>query len=156
MLSADMAITLSAALAFCALPARVASGSLEEERRVLHEWTVLPWVATGVLGFAMASVFPSALTWAERVTTVSGRIASLFVVAAALGEMLVPLAIGFVYHMGGFPITIMLTCMLETLLFALGCCAAVRFRQSHRRRKKDASELALAEKRDHQKEEQQL
>lgn len=52
------------------------------------------WVGTVLLGISMASVFPSALNWAEYFVTVSGRIASILVVAASCSEMLIPLAVG--------------------------------------------------------------
>ena len=52
------------------------------------------WVGTVILGISMASVFPSAINWAEYFVTVSGRTASVLVVSAACGEMLIPLAVG--------------------------------------------------------------
>ena len=42
----------------------------------------------------MASVFPAALSWVEYLLTVSGRTASVLVVASSCGEMLIPLAVG--------------------------------------------------------------
>ena len=52
------------------------------------------WVGTVILGVSMASVFPAALSWAEYFLTVSGRTASVLVVASSCGEMLIPLAVG--------------------------------------------------------------
>ena len=58
-----------------------------------------PWLATGLFGLAMASIFPTILTYAERVMPVTGRVASLFVVGAALGEMLVPLLVATLFKL---------------------------------------------------------
>ena len=52
------------------------------------------WVGTVILGVSMASVFPAALSWVEYFLTVSGRTASVLVVASSCGEMLIPLAVG--------------------------------------------------------------
>lgn len=52
------------------------------------------WVGTVILGISMASVFPSAINFAEYFVTVSGKTASIFLVSASFGEMLIPLAVG--------------------------------------------------------------
>ena len=46
--------------------------------------SIWPWIATAGFGLSLASIFPSILTHAERSFRVSGRIASLFVLAAAV------------------------------------------------------------------------
>ena len=52
------------------------------------------WAGTVLLGISMASVFPSAISFAEYFVTVSGKVASVLLVAASFGEMLIPLAVG--------------------------------------------------------------
>ncbi|KAL9978346.1 hypothetical protein ACROYT_G015847 [Oculina patagonica] len=52
------------------------------------------WAGTVLLGISMASVFPSAISFAEYFVTVSGKTASVLLVAASFGEMLIPLAVG--------------------------------------------------------------
>lgn len=52
------------------------------------------WIGTVLLGVSMASVFPCAVNWAEYFVTVSGRTASILIVASSCGEMLIPLAVG--------------------------------------------------------------
>lgn len=59
----------------------------------LHR-TVL-WAGTGLYGASMAVVFPSGLSWAEQYTSVTGRTAAVLVVGAALGEMVLPVLLGF-------------------------------------------------------------
>lgn len=52
------------------------------------------WAGTVILGISMASVFPSAINFAEYFVTVSGKTASVLLVAASFGEMLIPFAVG--------------------------------------------------------------
>lgn len=53
------------------------------------------WFGTGLYGASMATTFPSGISWVEQYTTVTGHTASLFVVGAALGEMVLPALLGF-------------------------------------------------------------
>lgn len=53
------------------------------------------WSCTALYGASMATVFPSGLSWLEQYTRVTGRSAAVFVVGAALGEMVLPAALGF-------------------------------------------------------------
>ncbi|NXB00284.1 MFS4B protein, partial [Cnemophilus loriae] len=53
------------------------------------------WVGTAVYGASMATIFPSGISWIEQYTVVEGKSASLFVVGAALGEMCIPGAVGY-------------------------------------------------------------
>ncbi|XP_041660747.1 sodium-dependent glucose transporter 1 [Cheilinus undulatus] len=59
------------------------------------------WVCTGLYGASMATTFPSGISWVEQYTTVTGHTASVFVVGAALGEMVLPALVGFL--LGQFP-----------------------------------------------------
>ncbi|XP_067337402.1 sodium-dependent glucose transporter 1 isoform X2 [Channa argus] len=53
------------------------------------------WICTGIYGASMATTFPSGISWVEQYTTVTGHTASVFVVGAALGEMVLPALLGF-------------------------------------------------------------
>ncbi|KAG8444661.1 hypothetical protein GDO86_009720 [Hymenochirus boettgeri] len=64
---------------------------------------ILLWVGTAVYGASMATTFPSGFSWAQQYTTIGGKSASIFVVGAALGEMVVPASVG--YLQGMFPAT---------------------------------------------------
>ncbi|KAK2856634.1 hypothetical protein Q5P01_005369 [Channa striata] len=57
--------------------------------------TVALWICTGIYGASMATTFPSGISWVEQYTTVTGHTASVFVVGAALGEMVLPALLGF-------------------------------------------------------------
>lgn len=59
------------------------------------------WICTGLYGASMATTFPSGISWVEQYTTVTGRSAATFVVGAALGEMVLPVLVGFL--LGHFP-----------------------------------------------------
>ncbi|NXU18639.1 MFS4B protein, partial [Pardalotus punctatus] len=58
-------------------------------------YRILLWVGTAVYGASMATVFPSGISWVEQYTVVEGKSASLFVIGAALGEMCIPGAVGY-------------------------------------------------------------
>ncbi|KAJ8275070.1 hypothetical protein COCON_G00096950 [Conger conger] len=53
------------------------------------------WSCTALYGISMATTFPSGISWVEQYTTVTGRSAAIFVVGAALGEMVLPALVGF-------------------------------------------------------------
>lgn len=59
--------------------------------------SALVWITTTALGLMHAPIFPTALTHAERHMRMSGRVASVFVVSAALGEALLPACIALAY-----------------------------------------------------------
>ncbi|CAL1291799.1 unnamed protein product [Larinioides sclopetarius] len=58
-----------------------------------REWAL--WLATALLGFGVASLFASVITWVERYITVSNKILGLFASGAAFGEMAIPYIIGY-------------------------------------------------------------
>lgn len=53
------------------------------------------WACTGLYGASMATTFPSGISWVEQYTTVKASTAGVFVVGAALGEMVLPALVGF-------------------------------------------------------------
>uniref|UniRef100_A0A9R1SQE3 Sodium-dependent glucose transporter 1 n=2 Tax=Cyprinus carpio TaxID=7962 RepID=A0A9R1SQE3_CYPCA len=53
------------------------------------------WACTAMYGVSMSTTFPSGISWVEQYTTVTGRSAAVFVVGAALGEMVLPALLGF-------------------------------------------------------------
>ena len=86
------------------------------------------WLGTCALGLAMASIFPSVMTNAETVISVTGRITSIFVVSAALGEMLLPLLVAITYpsEHAAFPAIILLACIGQAATFGGTTVAARR------------------------------
>ncbi|XP_020863764.1 sodium-dependent glucose transporter 1-like isoform X5 [Phascolarctos cinereus] len=52
------------------------------------------WVATALYGASMATTFPSGVSWIEQYMTIKGKSAALFVIGAALGEMVIPVVVG--------------------------------------------------------------
>ncbi|XP_023665936.2 sodium-dependent glucose transporter 1 isoform X1 [Paramormyrops kingsleyae] len=63
-----------------------------------HNRTVL-WSCTALYGASMATTFPSGISWLEQYSTVTGRSAAVFVVGAALGEMVLPGVVGLLLGM---------------------------------------------------------
>ncbi|XP_028653427.2 sodium-dependent glucose transporter 1 [Erpetoichthys calabaricus] len=57
--------------------------------------SVVLWIFTAIYGASMATTFPSGISWVEQYTTVTGRSAAVFVVGAALGEMVIPAVVGY-------------------------------------------------------------
>jgi FHS family Na+ dependent glucose MFS transporter 1 len=78
------------------------------------------WAGTIILGISCASVFPSALNWAEYFIEVSGRVASVLLVGACLGEMIIPIAVGNTFESVG-------PCSLMYCIFALSFLGLLNF-----------------------------
>ncbi|XP_069463875.1 sodium-dependent glucose transporter 1 isoform X2 [Ambystoma mexicanum] len=62
---------------------------------LFNENIIVLWAGTAVYGASMAATFPSGISWAKQYTTIGGKSASLFVIGAALGEMGIPVTVGF-------------------------------------------------------------
>uniref|UniRef100_A0A8C3Y095 Major facilitator superfamily domain containing 4B n=1 Tax=Catharus ustulatus TaxID=91951 RepID=A0A8C3Y095_CATUS len=79
------------------------------------------WVGTAVYGASMATIFPSGISWIEQYTVIEGKSASLFVVGAALGEMCIPVAVGYLqgrfHHIPIVMYTAFVTSVMTVLLF---------------------------------------
>ncbi|XP_067097393.1 sodium-dependent glucose transporter 1 [Osmerus mordax] len=80
------------------------------------------WICTGLYGFSMSTTFPSGISWVEQYTTVTGRSAAVFVVGAALGEMVLPALLGFLLGRitGDHPLLmylVLLTSTITSILF---------------------------------------
>uniref|UniRef100_A0A4W5MVC3 Major facilitator superfamily domain containing 4B n=1 Tax=Hucho hucho TaxID=62062 RepID=A0A4W5MVC3_9TELE len=74
------------------------------------------WICTGVYGASMSTTFPSGISWVEQYTTVTGRSAAVFVVGAALGEMVLPALMGFLLgRIHGHPLLMYLTLATATI-----------------------------------------
>jgi FHS family Na+ dependent glucose MFS transporter 1 len=74
------------------------------------------WAGTFGLGLAMASIFPTVITWAERRMTVSGAVTSVFLVGASLGAMFLPWLIGQYFESRGPQV--MMVAVMAALLAA--------------------------------------
>ncbi|NXI17939.1 MFS4B protein, partial [Irena cyanogastra] len=89
-----------------------------------HYQTLL-WVGSAVYGASMATIFPSGIAWMEQYTVVEGKTASLFVVGAALGEMCIPVAVGYLqgryHHIPVVMYTAFVTSIVTVLLFPVMC-----------------------------------
>lgn len=57
------------------------------------------WACTGLYGASMATTFPSGISWVEQYTTVKASTAGVFVIGAALGEMMLPALVGLLSGM---------------------------------------------------------
>jgi FHS family Na+ dependent glucose MFS transporter 1 len=75
------------------------------------------WLAALGLGLSMASVFPTAISLAERQVPITGRVTGWFLVGASVGAMLLPWLIGQLFESVGPQITMVV--ILLDLLAAL-------------------------------------
>jgi fucose permease len=66
------------------------------------------WVGTLGLGFSMAAVFPTTISLAERVLTITGSITSYFFVGSSLGGMFLPWLIGQLFEPIGPEVTMII------------------------------------------------
>lgn len=73
------------------------------------------WLGTAGVGLSLASVFPTALTLAERRMAITGKVTSTFFVGASLGAMTLPWLIGQLFTAVG-PQTTMLAILVDLLL----------------------------------------
>ncbi|MCD6286044.1 MAG: MFS transporter [Anaerolineae bacterium] len=79
---------------------------------------IATWIGTFGAGLFMASIFPTAISLAERHLKITGTVTSLFFVGASLGGMSLPLLIGQLFESIGPGVTI-LAIALAMLLAAL-------------------------------------
>ncbi len=66
------------------------------------------WVGTCGAGLAIASLFPTSLSFAERSLTISGRVTGWFLMGASIGGMSLPWLIGQLFERVGPHITMVL------------------------------------------------
>lgn len=80
------------------------------------------WIGTFGAGFAMASIFPTMISFAERYMTITGQITSLFLAGSSLGSMTLPWLIGQLFEPVGPSVTmimITISLVIELLLYGL-------------------------------------
>ncbi len=96
---------------------------------LFHDSALVLWFFTACYGFSVASLFPSAINYAEAHFVVSGRVLSCLVVSASLGEALVPLLMGLSFDSPTGPLGLLFitagVAVGATLIFAVivGCVA---------------------------------
>lgn len=83
------------------------------------------WLGAFSSGLAMASIFPTMLSFAGRRITITGQVTSLFFVGASLGGMILPSLVGQLFEWLGPP-AVMVAILLD-LTIAVGIFAALMF-----------------------------
>jgi FHS family Na+ dependent glucose MFS transporter 1 len=68
--------------------------------------TAATWLGSLGLGLAMASIFPTAISLAERQIPITGQVTSWFLVASSAGAMTLPWLIGQLFESAGPQITL--------------------------------------------------
>lgn len=80
-------------------------------------------IGTIGLGLAMASIFPTTLTFAERRMAITSQVTGWFIVGASAGSMFLPWLIGQLFEQSGPRSTIFV--VIIALLAAIGVLAAL-------------------------------
>ncbi len=80
-------------------------------------------VTSAGLGFALASIYPTTMSFSGQIMTLSGKITGLFAIGNSAGSMLVPWVIGQFFESAG-PQS-MTTVLVVDMLLALGVLAAL-------------------------------
>lgn len=86
-----------------------------------HSMTAV-WIGSAIYGIAMASQFPSAMVLCEQyLGEISGKAASLLVIGAAIGDMVIPLIVSalFLWSYWTFIYSITVTTLIATVMFVL-------------------------------------
>jgi FHS family Na+ dependent glucose MFS transporter 1 len=88
---------------------------------VFRETPVAVWLGTLGVGFSMASIFPTMLSFAERRISITGRVTGWFFVGASAGGMILPWLIGQLFESIGPRVTmsaILVDLAVATAVFA--------------------------------------
>jgi FHS family Na+ dependent glucose MFS transporter 1 len=75
-------------------------------------------IATVAIGLSMASIYPTALTFAERRMPITGQVTGFLIVGGSSGGMIVPLIIGQMFESVG-PRVMMFTILFDLILAAI-------------------------------------
>ncbi len=70
------------------------------------------------IGLSMASIYPTAMTFAERRMKITGQVTSFLLVGGSVGGMLVPLLIGWLFESIG-PRVMMVTILIDFVLIVM-------------------------------------
>lgn len=110
--------------------------------------SIVLWACTGMYGASMATTFPSGISWVEQYTTVKASTAGVFVVGAALGEMVLPALVGLL--LGSFQeqpvlmylslVTAAITSILFPVMYKLASAPGEQSRKPRARGRLDADD----------------
>jgi FHS family Na+ dependent glucose MFS transporter 1 len=82
------------------------------------------WLGALGLGFSMASIFPTAISLAERRVPITGQVTGWFLVGASIGAMLLPWLIGQLFESVGPQITMLAILVDLAAALAVGLALA--------------------------------
>ncbi|XP_048581357.1 sodium-dependent glucose transporter 1A [Nematostella vectensis] len=90
------------------------------------------WAGTIILGLSTASIFPATMAWVEFFLDISqGRAATILLLGACAGEMLLPLTVGSAIRSVG-PCTLMYSVIVVSFLGILNFLAILMFARHYR------------------------
>jgi FHS family Na+ dependent glucose MFS transporter 1 len=77
------------------------------------------WIGTICVGIGIATLFPTALSWAGQFLQIDGRTTGLFFVGASLGNMTLPWLIGQFFEKSGPQVTLLITAIALAVAFLI-------------------------------------
>jgi len=94
--------------------------------------TVALWIGACGAGFAMASIFPTMISFAQHHMTITGQVTSFFLAGSSLGSMTLPLLIGQLFDSVGPSVMVMFVAaalLIELALYGLLLMLVARKRE---------------------------
>jgi fucose permease len=85
---------------------------------IMRDNPLILWICTAFFGLGMSAIFPTIMALSDNYVVLTGRYAAAMVFGGALGEMLIPLVIGFTTRKNSptsFPIGIMTIMILLSI-----------------------------------------
>jgi len=92
----------------------------------------LLWMGTIILGFSVASLFPTMLTFVESMVPMTGKITSIFFVSGSIGSIFLPWVIGRTVESIG-PIVIIRILFISTVLAGIIFLVILKISKKHPR-----------------------
>jgi len=141
-----MYLSLAKMMALSLFLATTSSFSLLFYPMFAEKHQCLIWIIVTFYGLGIASIFPTGISWGAQYIEVNGRAASILVVGGSVGEMLIPLLIGF--YIGENPMSLIyinVACAVAmVLIFTLLVCIAMKMgKKIDKNRSKDEKEVEL-------------
>lgn len=89
-----------------------------------HGETWALWIGTFGVGLAMASMFPTMISYAETRMKITGKVTSIFLTGSSIGGMTLPLFVGLLFESAG-PQVMLWVVLITTIATALSYVAVV-------------------------------
>lgn len=86
------------------------------------------WIGSAGLGLSLASMFPTAVSYAGRRMSVTGQVTAWFSVGASLGSLILPLVVGQLFEVTG-PQVLIIVLLVDLLIAVAALAMMLRVKQ---------------------------